>query len=236
MNNALPDPGGRILIIDDDTCFLELAEKMLAGHYEVSLAKSGKQALEYLDRGFSPVSSAGDAGRGSPPVSSAEDAGRGSPPDLIFLDVDMPDMNGYETLKKIKALDGMEAVPVVFLTGMTETEAELQGLELGAVDYITKPFVKDILLKRLEIHLKQGKELRRVYGERRKKKKPELMTPLTPWEKKIALLAQKRLTGGEIAEKMGTTGGTIRTALNSIYLKLEIHSKRELVDLDLETE
>jgi DNA-binding response OmpR family regulator len=210
MDNALPGVTGHILIIDDDTDFLELTEKMLAGHYEVSLAKSGTQALEYLGRGFSP--------------------------DLIFLDVDMPGMNGYETLKKIKTLDRMEAVPVVFLTGMTETESELKGLELGAVDYITKPFVKDILLKRLEIHLKQGKELRRVYGERRKKKKPEPMTPLTPWEKKIALLAQKRLTGGEIAEKLGTTDGTIRTALNVIYLKLDIHSKRELVDLDLETE
>jgi DNA-binding response OmpR family regulator len=208
MNNASPGVRERILVIDDDTDFLELTEKMLAGYYEVSLAKSGKQALEYLDRGFSP--------------------------DLVFLDVDMPEMNGYETLKKIKALDGMEAVPVVFLTGMTETEAELRGLELGAVDYITKPFVKDILLKRLEIHLKQGKELRTVYGERRKKKKPEPMTPLTPWEKKIAFFAQKRLTGGEIAEKLATTEGTIRTALNAIYSKLDIHSKRELADFDLE--
>ncbi|MDR0623657.1 MAG: response regulator [Treponema sp.] len=208
MNNALPGVTGRILIVDDDTDFLELAEKMLAGHYEVSLAKSGKQALEYL--------------------------GRGSLPDLIFLDVDMPGMNGYETLKKIKALDGMEAMPVVFLTGMAETAAELRGLELGAVDYITKPFVKDILLKRLEIHLRQGKELRAVYGERRKKKKPESMTPLTPWEKKIALLAQKRLTSGEIAENLKTTEGTIRTALNTIYIKLDIHSKRKLADFDLE--
>jgi CheY-like chemotaxis protein len=95
MNNV-PGTRGRILIIDDDTGFLELAEKMLAGQYEVSLAKSGKQALEYLDRGSSP--------------------------DLILLDVDMPGMNGYETLKRIKALDGMETLPVVFLTGMTETE------------------------------------------------------------------------------------------------------------------
>jgi DNA-binding NarL/FixJ family response regulator len=207
MNN-LPDVTGHILIIDDDTGFLELTEKMLAGQYEVSLARSGKQALEYLDRGYSP--------------------------DLIFLDVDMPGMNGYETLKKIKALDGMEAVPVVFLTGMAETEAELRGLELGAVDYIVKPFVKDILLKRLEIHLQQGKELRAVYGERRKKKKPEPLAPLTPWEKKIALLARQRLTGGEIAEQLNTTKGTIRTALNAIYNKLDIHSKRELADFDLE--
>jgi DNA-binding NarL/FixJ family response regulator len=60
------------------------------------------------------------------------------------------------------------------------------------------------------------------------------MMPLTPWEKKIALLAQKRLTGGEIAEQLETTEGTIRTALNAIYSKLDIHSKRELADFDLE--
>jgi LuxR family maltose regulon positive regulatory protein len=62
------------------------------------------------------------------------------------------------------------------------------------------------------------------------------MTPLTPWEKKIALLAQRRLTGGEIAEQLKTTEGTIRTALNVIYIKLDIHSKKELADFDLETE
>jgi DNA-binding NarL/FixJ family response regulator len=206
--NHVPGARGRILIIDDDADFLELAGKMLAGQYEVSLARSGEQALEYLGRGYAP--------------------------DLVFLDVSMPGMDGYETLQKIKSLDGMEAVPVVFLTGMAETEAELRGLELGAVDYITKPFVKDVLLKRLEIHLQQGKELRAVYGERQNRKKQEPLTPLTPWEKKIALLARKRLTGGEIAEQLNTTKGTIRTALSAIYGKLDIHSKRELADFDLD--
>jgi DNA-binding response OmpR family regulator len=213
MNNtpraALPGSTERVLVIDDDPEFLQLAETALAGRYEVSLAMSGKQALEYLAAGETP--------------------------DLILLDVNMPELNGFETLKKIKALEGMEAVPVVFLTGMTEAEAELRGLELGAVDYITKPFVKDILLKRLEIHVKQGKKLRTLYGEQRKKRKAKPITPLTPWEKKISLLAQKRFTSGEIAEQMGTTSGTIRTALNTIYVKLNIHSKRELADLDLET-
>lgn len=206
-NNNVPK--SRILVIDDDRDFLEMTESFLEENYEAALAISGSQALELLAAGLSP--------------------------DLILLDVSMPGMDGYETLRNISALDNAADVPVIFLTGINETAAELRGLELGAVDYITKPFVKEILLKRLELHLRQGKELRALHGERRKKKRPEPMSPLTPWERKIALLAQKRLTGGEIAEKLGTTDGTIRTALNIIYSKLDIHSKRELANLDLET-
>ncbi|MDR1286226.1 MAG: DNA-binding response regulator [Treponema sp.] len=201
-------PKGRILIIDDDEDFLEMTESFLEGDYETSLAASGRGALELLAGDYTP--------------------------DLILLDVFMPDMNGYETLRNIRTLDSAAGVPVMFLTGVNETAAELRGLELGAVDYITKPFVKEILLKRLELHLKQGRELAALYRERRKKKKPLSIPPLTPWERKIALLAQKRLSGGEIAEAMGTTGRTIRTALSSIYMKLDIHSKRELAGLDLE--
>jgi CheY-like chemotaxis protein/DNA-binding CsgD family transcriptional regulator len=205
-NNSAPR--GRILVIDDDADFLEMTESLLEEDYEIALAISGGQALELLAGAYTP--------------------------DLILLDVSMPGMDGYETLRRISALDHTAGIPVMFVTGINETAAELRGLELGAVDYITKPFVKAILLKRLELHLKQGRELKALYRERRKKKKPLSMPPLTPWERKIALLAQKRLTGGEIAGEMGTTDRTIRTALGSIYLKLNIHSKRELANFDLE--
>ncbi|MDR0709312.1 MAG: response regulator [Spirochaetaceae bacterium] len=201
-------PKGRILIIDDDADFLEMTESFLEDQYEVSLALSGSRALELLAGDYTP--------------------------DLILLDVSMPGMDGYETLRRINALDHTAGIPVMFLTGINETAAELRGLELGAVDYITKPFVKEILLKRLELHLKQGRELKALYRERRKKKKPLPIPPLTPWERKIALLAQKRLTSAEIAGEMGTTDRTIRTALGSIYVKLDIHSKKELANLDLE--
>jgi DNA-binding response OmpR family regulator len=168
-------PKGHILIIDDDEDFLEMTESFLEEDYETALALSGGQALELLAAGLSP--------------------------DLILLDVSMPGMDGYGTLRNIHALDHAAGIPVIFLTGMNETAAELRGLELGAVDYITKPFVKEILLKRLELHLKQGRELKALYRERRVKKKPRSKSSLTPGERTIALLAQKRLTGGEIAEQ-----------------------------------
>jgi DNA-binding NarL/FixJ family response regulator len=209
-DSSVPKKKGRILVIDDDEDFLEMTESFLEENHEVTLAVSGHGALELLAQNYTP--------------------------DLILLDVSMPGMDGYETLRNIRALDAAADIPVIFLTGMNETTAELRGLELGAMDYITKPFVKEILLKRLELHLKQGRELAALYRERRKKKKPRPIPPLTPWERKIALLAQKRLSGGEIAEEMGTTSRTIRTALGSVYMKLNIHSKRELANLDLESD
>jgi putative two-component system response regulator len=84
-------------------------------------------------------------------------------PDLILLDIDMPGMSGYDTLKALKLNPETSDIPVIFLTGKNESEDELLGLSLGAVDYITKPFSQSILLKRVELHLllqAQKKELR----------------------------------------------------------------------------
>ena len=115
----------RVLVVDDDVMLLKMAEQLLKSEYNVMLAKSGEEAIACV--------------------------AVGPKPDIILLDIDMPKMDGYATLRKIQELDG--DIPVIFLTGLTETEYELKGLTAGAVDYITKPFVKEILLARLKIHL-----------------------------------------------------------------------------------
>jgi len=74
-------------------------------------------------------------------------------PDLILLDVEMPGMNGYEAIKKLKSDDKYRTIPVIFLTSMTGEESEKEGLQLGAVDYIQKPFVTPVLLERIKKHL-----------------------------------------------------------------------------------
>ena len=74
-------------------------------------------------------------------------------PDLILLDIDMPGMSGYEAIKGLKLNPEHADIPVIFLTGKNETEDELLGLSLGAVDYITKPFSQPLLFKRVELHL-----------------------------------------------------------------------------------
>ncbi|MDR2716954.1 MAG: response regulator [Treponema sp.] len=74
-------------------------------------------------------------------------------PDLILLDVEMPGMNGYEAAQKLKSNDKFRDIPIIFLTSMDDAQSEMEGLSIGAVDYIRKPFVAPLLLKRLETHL-----------------------------------------------------------------------------------
>ena len=74
-------------------------------------------------------------------------------PDLILLDIEMPEMNGYEAIKKIKADLRFSDIPVIFLTAKGDEESELEGFELGAMDYVSKPFSAPLLLKRIENQL-----------------------------------------------------------------------------------
>ncbi len=112
-----------ILIVDDVTTNLKLAADVLQDYYQLSMAKSGAQALEFLKK---------------------------AKPDLILLDVRMPGMDGYETLEKIKANVDTANIPVVFLTVDDQRESEIKGLKMGAMDFILKPFEPDIMLSRIE--------------------------------------------------------------------------------------
>jgi len=73
--------------------------------------------------------------------------------DLILLDVEMPEMNGYEAAEKLKSDDKFREIPIMFLTSMDDEESKKKGISLGAVDYILKPIVAPVLLERLETHL-----------------------------------------------------------------------------------
>ncbi len=74
-------------------------------------------------------------------------------PDLILLDVEMPEMNGYQAIEKLKNSDKHRETPVIFLTSMSDAKSEMEGLQLGAVDYIRKPFVALLLLQRIKSHI-----------------------------------------------------------------------------------
>jgi putative two-component system response regulator len=74
-------------------------------------------------------------------------------PDLILLDVEMPEMNGYEAIKKLKSDAQFRDIPVIFLTSMSDEQSKMEGISLGAVDYIHKPFDTPLLLQRLEKNL-----------------------------------------------------------------------------------
>ncbi len=116
-----------ILVVDDMTTTLLLLHDLLKDTYEVKIAKSGTKALEILE--------------------SPNDI------DLILLDIEMPDINGYEVCKRIKNNETIKNIPIIFITGRTSQEDEEYGLNLGAIDYITKPFNKAIVKLRIKNYL-----------------------------------------------------------------------------------
>lgn len=116
-----------ILVVDDMTTTLLLIHDLLKDTYEVKIAKSGTKALEILN--------------------APNDI------DLILLDIEMPDINGYDVCKRIKNNETIKNIPIIFITGRTSQEDEEYGLNLGAIDYITKPFNKAIVKLRIKNYL-----------------------------------------------------------------------------------
>lgn len=116
-----------LLVVDDSPAILSLVDETLRSAYRIRVAANGLQALAVLDR--------------NPAV------------DLILLDVVMPDMDGFEACRRIKAMPGGRDIPVIFLTSQSEIGDEVHGLSLGAVDYIAKPVVPAILRARIYTHM-----------------------------------------------------------------------------------
>ncbi|MCL2249980.1 MAG: response regulator [Oscillospiraceae bacterium] len=129
-----------IFLVDDDMTNLTIGKKALAGTYNVFTLISGQVMLDML-----------------------EDI----KPDLILLDVNMPEMDGYEVIKKVKANEQTAKIPVIFLTALNDENMEIKGLSLGAIDYITKPFSAPLLLKRLEVHLLVEAQKRELVSQKR---------------------------------------------------------------------
>lgn len=194
--------GKRILYVDDDINMLNTAEQILVGEgYEVSLAKSGDQAVKLL-RKNSDVA-------------------------LILLDVDMPGKNGYETFSEIKTIEGLEKVPVIFLTGMDAPNFEIKGLKLGAADYITKPFFKDVLLARIEnCIVRYGAE--KTQTDLNEAEIEKLAQVLSPTEITIAKLVAEGYSNQEIADKSHYSYGYVRKVVSLILDKLYLSSRIEL--------
>jgi putative two-component system response regulator len=116
-----------ILIVDDTPENLSLMSELLRNDYKLKIANSGARALKL--------------------------AGSGDVPDLILLDIMMPEMDGYEVCRILKEQPATREIPVIFLTAKADIEAEERGLQLGAVDYLTKPVSPPILMARLKTHL-----------------------------------------------------------------------------------
>jgi putative two-component system response regulator len=133
-DNLAETPRGRILVVDDDPFNLKILGRLLQPHHDVFAALSGVDALRI--------------------------AACAPQPDLILLDVMMPDMNGFDVIIRLRDNSATRDIPVIFATGLDSTEDEERGLELGAVDYITKPYRPLIILARIrtQLELKRTRE------------------------------------------------------------------------------
>src|SRR6516164_8602878 len=130
-----------ILIVDDTPTNIGVIAGALRDCYKTKVASSGQKALA---------------------LASAEDK-----PDLILLDVQMPEMDGYEVCTRLKADPSTRDIPVIFLTAMTEVKDETRGFSVGAVDYIHKPFSPPVVMARVQTHLNLRETREQLAREKR---------------------------------------------------------------------
>jgi diguanylate cyclase (GGDEF)-like protein len=123
----------KVLVADDDAINRQVLGELLKPEYSVLLAKNGEQTLERAVRHL---------------------------PDLILLDVMMPDMDGYEVLRRLRADPQTEHIAVIFISGLDRPEDEANGLNLGAADYIAKPFNATVVTARVALHLQVVRQRR----------------------------------------------------------------------------
>ena len=127
MNDSLTTTSARILVVDDTPANIQTLTAILKERgYQLSVATNGRQALEVIEKVH---------------------------PDLVLMDVMMPEMNGYEAVSQIKASPLWQDLPIIFLSAKTDTSDIVHGFELGAVDYVAKPFNAHELLARVNTHL-----------------------------------------------------------------------------------
>jgi putative two-component system response regulator len=181
----------RIMLVDDEMTELSIGKNMLKNHFEVFTIPSGERLFEVLAH-----------------VEA----------DLILLDVVMPGMDGYETLRHLKTNPALADIPVIFVTARSDESSELRGLDLGAIDYVAKPFSAPLLIRRLQNHLLMSAQKREL-----ERYNTSLKAMVTQKTQQVAALQNAVLSSmAEMLEVRDSTTGkhVIRTQK---YLELLVH-------------
>lgn len=189
-----------ILLVDDNPKYLNDALPFYG--YNVTSVTDGVQALRYLKKNSESV-------------------------DLILLDVMMPNMNGWETLKSIRQDNTLKHKPVIMITAVNEDQKMISGLRNGADDYIVKPFILPNLLARIEAVLRRCSWNSSKQSSNTTAEQPE--TPLTAREKEILKLVAQGASNKEIADTLVVKEVTVKTHLNSVFKKLNVSSRTQAV-------
>ncbi|MDR0305735.1 MAG: response regulator [Chitinispirillales bacterium] len=193
----------KIIVVDDNPANLNACKKTLKDLYDVFPAPSAEKMFEIMTHII---------------------------PDLILLDVEMPGTNGYEAIRVLKSNNAYKEIPVMFLSAMDDAQSEMEGLDLGAADYIHKPFVSALLIKRIETHISVIEGKKELVNLNRSIK--ELLTPKIN-ETKPRIEAEEEaikdlLTKESIIFRMGHE---IRASLNNIVEMIELSIKSNDIDV-----
>jgi len=170
-----------IFVVDDSDTNLTMAEAALEDQYRVMTMPSAASMFSFLEKVV---------------------------PDLILLDIEMPEMNGFEALEKLKAKEQFSEIPIMFLTGRTDADVEARGFEMGAIDFVTKPFSAPVLLNRIKTHLDIDQVIRERTAQLRRLQNNIVSV--------LADMVENRDKG---------TGGHIERT--SIYIKILIEEMKE---------
>ncbi len=180
-NPESPSPKRLIMLVDDSRANLLAGKEALADSYAVQTIPSAAKMFAALEW---------------------------SCPELILLDVDMPEMTGFEAIRELKARPTTRDIPIIFLTAMDGNASELEGLQLGAVDYISKPFSPPLLRQRIKLHLLMESQKRELKKYNRR------------LQSKIITAMAEMVEGRD-----GTTGNHIANTKN--YLEITLSAARD---------
>jgi len=201
--------GATVLVVDDvpDTLRM-LCDALQADGYTVLVARSGEQALQRLEHLI---------------------------PDAILMDAVMPGLSGFDTCQRIKAHPQWSAIPVVFMTGLSETTDIVAGFDAGGVDYVVKPVRIEEVLARLATHVRNARltsqalaaaQADQAASGRDEQAQQRLdSASLTPRETEVLTWLAKGKTNRDIADILGMSHRTVNKHLEHIYEKLGVETR-----------
>jgi len=221
----------KILVVDDDRTLRSFVARYLENHgYTVQDASSGIEALQFFEQ---------------------------DPPDLVVSDVIMPEMNGLEFCRRLRATRLGQLVPFIFLSGKGELEDRIQGHLMGADDYVTKPFEPRELVAKIEAQLERSRRIHCEIVRLMQQLSPstanspsaaDLETlnstqistassaaaapqalPLTPAEARVFWEVIQGLTNKQISDRLFISPRTVQSHLSNILTKLELENRSQLV-------
>jgi DNA-binding response OmpR family regulator len=211
----------RILIVDDEAdCQTVLAMYLESQGYRVESASSGREALSIFEN---------------------------DSPDLVISDVMMPEMDGFEFCRRLRATRLGQLVPFIFLSGQGELESKIEGHSMGADDYLVKPFQSEEILAKIKAQLERSHRIhaeivRLLQNSTSPAVQPKALAvmakpaplPLTPAEERVFWEVIQGCTNKQISDRLFISPRTVQAHLGSIFSKLQLENRAQLVKFALE--